>query len=110
MKPLLISLCLLLLSGCGRPPEETEVDAPPLIRAAETGDLARLDQLLADSPQPDVRDDCRWTPLMKASLNGHVAVAERLIRLGADPDLTDKGGYSALHLAASRYPPSMTAG
>ncbi|MBU0499213.1 MAG: hypothetical protein KJ558_09755 [Gammaproteobacteria bacterium] len=38
MKQLLTPLCLLLLAGCGVQPEETD-DVPPLITAAETGDL-----------------------------------------------------------------------
>jgi ankyrin repeat protein len=38
---------------------------------------------------------------MKASLNGHDRVATSLIEAGAGVDLTDKGGYTALMLAAS---------
>lgn len=38
---------------------------------------------------------------MKASLYGHEIATEQLISAGANLDLTDKGGYSALMLAAS---------
>lgn len=38
---------------------------------------------------------------MKAALNGHTQAALQLIQANADVNLVDKGGYSALMLAAS---------
>ncbi len=96
-------LLLGLLAGCG-PAEEWptggEPDSP-LIQAAEQGDLAAVDQLLARHINPDPRTECGWTPLMKAALNGHVAVVEHLLQAGARVDAVDRGGYTALMLAAS---------
>jgi uncharacterized protein len=95
---LLITAALL---GCGENSNQLEEGTtPPLITAAETGDLATLKQLLQQQPA-DVYDSCQWTPLMKASLNGHTAAAEQLLASRASVDLGDKGGYTALMLAAS---------
>lgn len=103
MKALFPFFLSLLLLACGSNAEQnTGKDATPaLVTAAETGDLARVERLLAESHRTDVVDSCQWTPLMKAALNGHIVVAERLLAEGADVNLSDKGGYSALHLAAS---------
>ncbi len=98
-----LALCLILSACFGEPdPEPADEITPPLLSAAEQGDLVGLTRLLSDASDVDVRDACRWTPLMKAALNGHLETARRLIEAGAQVDLTDKGGYSALMLAASR--------
>ena len=97
-----IWMTLLILSGCTetQPPAQNAM-VPPLVSAAEFGNLITLRQLIDDDSPVDVRDSCRWTPLMKAALNGHLEVARHLILAGALVDLTDKGGYSAMMLAAS---------
>ncbi|MEO5342465.1 MAG: ankyrin repeat domain-containing protein [Gammaproteobacteria bacterium SHHR-1] len=101
MKFTLALFLSLLLLGCGQQAQEDVSAEPPLIGAAEAGDIARLEQLLESSADPDVRDSCQWTPLMKAAHNGHLQVVERLLLLDAEVDLADKGGYTALLLAAS---------
>ena len=103
MKALFPLFLSLLLLACGNDVEQNTSEdlTPPLVTAAERGDLAQVEQLLAESHQTDVVDSCKWTPLMKAALNGYIAVVERLLAEGADVNLTDKGGYTALQLAAS---------
>ncbi len=97
--PLCVSLSLV---ACGpNQSVEEKKGEPPLIVAAETGDLARIEALLAKQSDVDTRDSCRWTPLMKAALNGHTSAVQRLLESGAQPNLGDKGGYTALMLAAS---------
>ncbi|MEJ2455511.1 MAG: ankyrin repeat domain-containing protein [Candidatus Thiodiazotropha sp.] len=101
-RSLLLLLCL-TLAACFEANETASVSdqPPPLIDAAEKGDLPAISRLIGEESRVDVRDACLWTPLMKAALNGHVEAAKRLIGAGADVNLTDKGGYSALMLAAS---------
>jgi ankyrin repeat protein len=98
----LTSLCLLLLlTACGEQGPSPQEAKESLMQAAEQGDLNKLNSLLAERPEPNVRDGCQWSPLMKAALNGHLKVVERLLLLGAEVNLKDKGGYTALLLAAS---------
>ncbi len=101
IQTLLGLLPLLLAAACNEQIAYDTGPEPPLILAAERGDLQSLDRLLAESPAADVRDQCQWTPLMKAALYGHEGVVRRLLQAGARPNATDKGGYSALMLAAS---------
>jgi len=61
-----------------------------------------MDDFLKGSQLVNMRNACLWTPLMKASINGHIQAVEKLLsNKGAEVDLTDKGGYSAMMLAAS---------
>ena len=93
--------CLLPIACSNEQPNDDFDQTPPLLSAAESGDLPAIRQILNNKTQVDIRDACLWTPLMKAALNGHLEAARQLIEAGADIDLTDKGGYSALMLAAS---------
>lgn len=101
LPPLIIAT--LIISGCNEEAvtDEFSEDTPPLLSAAEQGDLGRLDALLATQADVDQRDFCAWTPLMKAALNGHAEAVQRLLDAGARVQLGDKGGYTALMLAAS---------
>ncbi len=102
--PRCISAVLLALGlwGCGPSAPDSEGDAPnpPLLDAAEHGDLNALDALLGHAPDPDVRNACQWTPLMKAAQNGHREAVLRLLAAGAQIDAEDSGGYTAMMLAA----------
>jgi len=93
-----------VLNACSQKPiDPAAPPEPPLILAAELGDLPRIDHLLGreQSALVDVRDSCAWTPLMKAAQNGHLQSVQRLLDAGAQTGLGDKGGYTALMLAAS---------
>ena len=94
-------LSLFFLIGCSQEGELEEDLTPPLISAAENGDLPTLRQLLEENRNIDIRDSCQWTPLMKAALNGHLEATRQLLIADAAVNLTDKGGYSAMMLAAS---------
>lgn len=98
MMKILILMFVLTLAACS---EDNGQVVERFILAAEQGDVATIDDLLADDVAVNSRDFCQWTPLMKASLNGHEQVVERLLVAGADVNLADKGDYSALLVAAS---------
>lgn len=67
--------------------------------AALSGDRERLEKLLADGGDVDVRDKFGQTALMLAARHGHTAAAQFLIGAGADLDVTAKYGLSATMLA-----------
>ena len=92
---------LLLLTACNGGQDQDSDSLPSVLDAAEQGDLQQMDNCLVGKQLVNMRDACLWTPLMKASLNGHLEAVIRLVEKDADIDLVDKGGYSAMMLAAS---------
>ena len=72
--------------------------------AAQTGDLARLEEILANGESDvDELDGEGATPLMMAAIGGHMEVIQVLIRLGAEVNHQDKvNGWTAL-MQVSRY-------
>jgi ankyrin repeat protein len=77
----------------------------PLHRAARTGDLAELEQILTDGGAVDAENRIGYTPLMEASREGHADIVARLLAAGADPAHRGNAlgmGMTALHLAADR--------
>ena len=66
--------------------------------AAQTGDLARLEDILANGESDvDELDGEGATPLMMAAIGGHKEIIQVLIRLGAEVNHQDKvNGWTAL--------------
>ncbi len=79
------------------------VDWPPLLLAAEKGDVAGLRAALASGADVKVSDQNGWTALHLASLNGRAAVVDVLVE-HPDVDVNAKNRWSStpLMLAASR--------
>jgi len=71
-----------------------------LHRAAESGRVAAVKQLLEKDAELDPMDNYGWTPLSWASANGHVAVAKLLLEKGADLDPMDNYFQKPLSRAA----------
>lgn len=70
-----------------------------LIKAAQEGDLERLNLLVADGADVNSQTTDRWTPLMIAALEGHVAMVETLFGKGAVLDAAGGKGSNALMIA-----------
>jgi ankyrin repeat protein/uncharacterized caspase-like protein len=99
----IVVLCIpLLLAGCfsstrqgsGAPP------LPPLIKAAERGDIVTVRAMLARGTDIQVRDSRARTALMYAAANGDAVMAQTLLVSGADVNARDVLGWTALMLAA----------
>lgn len=78
------------------------VAAGALQKAAETGDLDKVKELVAAKAPLDTRGKYGWTPLIAAIANDHLKVALYLIEQGASPTATDKDKTDPLMWAAIR--------
>lgn len=81
---------------------------PALQDAAQSGDLARLVQLLdrglaVDTPLADASTALHWAVLREQD-----AVVAHLLQAGADVDLRNRNGVAPLHLAALNGNPAIT--
>ena len=69
--------------------------------SANGGDLARVEELLADGVDPNAKDAELHTALMWASFEGHAPVVRVLLKAGADVEPADVNARTALFFAAS---------
>jgi ankyrin repeat protein len=91
-----IAAALLLAGGCKEKHRSLRTD---LHRAAEAGDLARVQTLIARGANVNARDDIGRTPLHWAALRRHKDVAEVLVRCGANVDSLDEAGRTPAMIA-----------
>jgi hypothetical protein len=92
----LIVFAILFLAGCGF------LSGPisPLITAARSGDVAKIDKLAASGADVDAPGGVNgWTPLMHAVHTNQPGSVEALLNKGAAVDL-HAGGTTALIMAA----------
>lgn len=71
-----------------------------LLVAASSGDVARIEALLAAGADHAAADEAGETALMHAAHNGHVAAVAALIAAGADVNAKSPQGWTALAKAA----------
>ena len=72
-----------------------------LIKAANRGDAAAVQRLLAGGADPNSQDTAGWTALRYAAAKGHGAVVQHLVASGADPNVRDDLlGHTVLMTAA----------
>src|SRR5262245_64141218 len=88
----------LLASGAAAwaqtPPSERELRIyAGLHDAAARGDVAEIEQLMAEGEKPNIQDANSRSPLIVAAFLRQSAAARALIRLGADPNVRDAQGY-----------------
>ncbi len=83
------------------PIDSQDNDAPiPLLEAANEGNLATVESLLANGTNVDEKNKHGRTALIVAAYMGHLEIVKLLIANGADVDEQDKYGYTALMWAA----------
>jgi ankyrin repeat protein len=82
------------------PPSERDLRVyAGLHAAAANGDVAAIEQLVADGEKPNVQDSRSRTPLLVAAFRRQQAAAQALLRLGASPNARDGDGYDVLAVA-----------
>jgi ankyrin repeat protein len=72
-----------------------------LIKAAGSGDVQRVKELIDAKADVETKDKFGRTPLMVAATNGHVDIVSLLLDKGANIEANDKFGHTALILAAA---------
>jgi ankyrin repeat protein len=86
------------------PPSERDLRIyAGLHAAAANGDVAAIEQLVADGEKPNVQDSRSRTPLMVAAFRRQQAAAQALLHLGANPNARDGDGYDVLTIAAINH-------
>ena len=99
MRPALyisLPLGLLFLFGCVTNPNVT-----PLMKAAKSGDVANVRQLIGDGTNIDEESAYGWTALMFAAHSGHDLCARALLKAGAQVDHAANNGATALMLSCN---------
>ncbi len=79
---------------------KTPVKPVSLFDAIAKGDLKKIESLLKQGVNPNIRDKDGKTPLHNAAYLGHVAVAKLLLEHGADIHARDNANWTPLHWAA----------
>jgi ankyrin repeat protein len=88
-------------AGAQTPPSERELRIyAGLHDAAARGDVAEIEQLIAEGEKPNIQDGSSRTPLHVAAYLRKHAGARALIRLGANPNALDAERYDILTIAA----------
>jgi len=80
-----------------------------LRRAAQAGDLTRMQELFDQRVEIDARDASGRTALMLATLHGRTGAVERLLAHGADPNAADADGTTPLQAAMTGNQPAIVA-
>jgi hypothetical protein len=83
--------------------------AAALRQAAEAGDVARVESLLAEEPDIDARDASGRTALMLAIVHGRRSAVAALLAGGADPNAPDAQGTTPLQAAQAGNQPDIVA-
>jgi cytohesin len=73
-----------------------------LLKAAENGDLIKVQTALEKGGNPNAKDKYGLTPLHHAVFRGHVEIVKILLERGADPNAKNYAGWTPLHDAALR--------
>jgi len=75
-------------------------EVTPLMHAAEDGDTASVEKLIAAGTNVNAQDQRGWTALMHTSMRGRTTETKVLLAAGADPNIRDREGRTAFLWAA----------
>ncbi len=102
----ILSSLFLIPFGYGMDTHSASALERELIQAAKSGDLARVQALIAHAEvNINATDEDTATALHCAASNGHKEVVKLLLEKGADIDTEDESNYTPLHSAAHNgYP------
>ena len=73
-----------------------------LYGAAQTGDVAAIERLVAEGASPNAKDEDEFSAVCRAAFQRHAGAVSALVRLGADLDARDSLGDTAL-MGAAKY-------
>ncbi len=68
--------------------------------AAQNGNVAEVERLIAEGADPNAQDENGNTPLKYASAEPYPQVLLTLISLGASPVMADRRGFTPIHCVA----------
>ncbi|MGD9169801.1 MAG: ankyrin repeat domain-containing protein, partial [Candidatus Thiodiazotropha sp.] len=88
----LSALLLLISSLCWS--VDTSQQSQALVSAAMSGDVGRINDLLAQGGDVNGANPAGRTPLHIAAFNGNLKSARALLAAGADPNLADSRGIT----------------
>jgi len=80
--------------------ERTMLAVTRLHLAVENGDVGKLEKLLLNHPNINIKDRRGWTALHWAAQLGNPEIVEALLEAGLNPDAGDKHKATPMHLAA----------
>lgn len=96
-----LAVAALSSAAAQTPPGERELRIyAGLHDAAARGEVAEIEQLIAEGEKPNIQDGNSRTPLHVAAFLRKPAAARALIRLGANPNALDAERYDILTIAA----------
>jgi ankyrin repeat protein len=95
-----IVLIVLLFSPPGLVAETTQ-KSQALVSAAMSGDVARINDLLAQGVDANSVNPSGRTPLHIAAFNGNLKSTKALLAAGADPNLADNRGITPIMEASA---------
>jgi len=100
----LLRKCLLFVLGLDHydawNAEIVDPEVTPLMHAAEDGDTASTERMIADGVNVNAQDQRGWTALMHVGMKGRATEAKALLAAGADHNVKDREGRTAFLWAA----------
>ena len=103
---LLLTLALLGATGSlmgmemKKSKEKNQISAEEWFNATRKGDLNKIEKLLLQGADIDLKNAMGWTALNYAALKGHTEIVQLLLSKGASVDLQNNDGNTALIYAA----------